>query len=507
MTYIVGLVLLLIILAGVIAYAGDRLGAWVGRKRLSLFGARPRVTGQIVGMLAGVAIMLTTLLVLSAAFENATATLLNAQRTAQELSSLQAERRELVAHVEDLQAQIERGQGELASAREQLEGMQEELGSTQERLQSAMVRLEQAQALQEQRERDAAAARDDAQAARLEAQTLREQIEELEGEMAVIQSELDERNRLLEEQDQLLSEIEQQIGALEGEAQALRDQNEQLRSQNQNLVNVNASLEQRAEDLGSRNSQLEMRNLDLVQINQQLLEDVRASNQRVDELQGNLWSLQAELEERSRRLAEIQTELSVASDGELSFRRGEVIYSGLLEAQTLEQARSAVAALVREASSASTRRGAGEISLRAEQFDSLVSLLGETGEELLVVFISPRNQFRTAAQVEVQVEAYENGQLFEAGQLITSGTVHVGSPALRASQSDLRTEILELVRETESRLTMAGLFSPEPIDFRVSEDALVRQLLQMSGEVTVGVMAAQPVLRSGPAVLELLILR
>jgi energy-coupling factor transporter ATP-binding protein EcfA2 len=41
MTYVAGLVALLVTLAGVIAYAGDRLGTWVGRRRLTLFGARP----------------------------------------------------------------------------------------------------------------------------------------------------------------------------------------------------------------------------------------------------------------------------------------------------------------------------------------------------------------------------------------------------------------------------------------------------------------------------------
>ena len=46
---VLGLVVLLIFLAGVTAYAGDRLGMFVARRRLSLFGIRPRRTGQIVG--------------------------------------------------------------------------------------------------------------------------------------------------------------------------------------------------------------------------------------------------------------------------------------------------------------------------------------------------------------------------------------------------------------------------------------------------------------------------
>ncbi|HLU82583.1 MAG TPA: DUF3084 domain-containing protein, partial [Trueperaceae bacterium] len=89
MTFIVLLVVGLVALAGVIAFAGDRLGTYVGRRRLSLFGARPRRTGQIVGVMAGILIMLSTLVVLAFAFQNATDTLLNFQRTLEELARLQ----------------------------------------------------------------------------------------------------------------------------------------------------------------------------------------------------------------------------------------------------------------------------------------------------------------------------------------------------------------------------------------------------------------------------------
>src|SRR5690625_1609973 len=112
---IIGLVLLLIVLAGVIAFAGDRLGAFVGRHRLSLFGARPRVTGQIVGVGAGILIMLTTLLVLAAANRSATMTLLNAQEAARELTSLRAEQRVLQSMVSGLEDELAEGAQQLES--------------------------------------------------------------------------------------------------------------------------------------------------------------------------------------------------------------------------------------------------------------------------------------------------------------------------------------------------------------------------------------------------------
>ena len=90
--------------------------------------------------------------------------------------------------------------------------------------------------------------------------------------------------------------------------------------------------------------------------------------------------------------------------------------------------------------------------------------------------------------------------------MITSRTLHVGSQELRVSQSDLRIDVIDLVRETERRLTTAGMFTAQPAAFTTSQEAFANQLLQMSGQVTIGVVAAQPIPRAGPALLEFVIL-
>src|ERR1700736_3034554 len=47
------------IVAGVIAYIGDRVGHQVGRKRLTLFGLRPKYTSTIVAVATGMLIALS----------------------------------------------------------------------------------------------------------------------------------------------------------------------------------------------------------------------------------------------------------------------------------------------------------------------------------------------------------------------------------------------------------------------------------------------------------------
>lgn len=100
------LLLLLLILAGLIAYAGDLLGTYIGKKRLSLFGWRPKRTGRVVGIAAGVLIMLSTMGILSLAFRDATGVILRAQRTAHELTGLRQERKGLEAQVAEVRSEL-----------------------------------------------------------------------------------------------------------------------------------------------------------------------------------------------------------------------------------------------------------------------------------------------------------------------------------------------------------------------------------------------------------------
>lgn len=57
-----GRLVFLILMGGAIAYLGDILGGKFGKKRLSLFGIRPKYTAQVINILTGLVITLGTLL-------------------------------------------------------------------------------------------------------------------------------------------------------------------------------------------------------------------------------------------------------------------------------------------------------------------------------------------------------------------------------------------------------------------------------------------------------------
>ena len=87
--YGIGLIVVLIITGGVIAIIGDVLGYKMGKKRLSLFGLRPKHTSQVFTVLSGVAITALSLLVMSISSENVRTALFGLDQLNREVESKQ----------------------------------------------------------------------------------------------------------------------------------------------------------------------------------------------------------------------------------------------------------------------------------------------------------------------------------------------------------------------------------------------------------------------------------
>jgi uncharacterized protein (DUF3084 family) len=88
-----GLVLIavLAIMGGIIAYIGDKLGSKVGKKKLTLFGLRPKHTSIVVTIVTGITIAAATLGVMALASKDVRTALFGMEALKAELSSLAQE--------------------------------------------------------------------------------------------------------------------------------------------------------------------------------------------------------------------------------------------------------------------------------------------------------------------------------------------------------------------------------------------------------------------------------
>lgn len=88
-----GIVLIpvLVLISGAIALIGNRIGREIGRRRLSLFGLRPRYTAQIITISSGVLITATTLIVVLLISQEARVALFRLNEVLTETKRLEAE--------------------------------------------------------------------------------------------------------------------------------------------------------------------------------------------------------------------------------------------------------------------------------------------------------------------------------------------------------------------------------------------------------------------------------
>ena len=128
--YGIVLILVLIITGGVVAVIGDRVGTKVGKKRLSIFGLRPRHTSTIITIVTGIVITTLTFGILAAASENVRTALFGMEQLNR---SMQETKNKLARASEELTAaREEQGKADMALA--ELKGSVQSLAEEAERL-------------------------------------------------------------------------------------------------------------------------------------------------------------------------------------------------------------------------------------------------------------------------------------------------------------------------------------------------------------------------------------
>lgn len=265
-------------------------------------------------------------------------------------------------------------------------------------------------------------------------------------------------------------------------------------------------MSERNVELASSNAELAARNDRLVGVNTRLEDQILQASERAGVLQNQVVELTQRVEDQARSLAQVQREFDRAASGDVTFEAGELIFSGAIDATTASEAREALSAFVREASVATSRRGAGDVVLSSAQVEGLVDAITQTPRADLVRLLSPRNQF-SPVQVEVFIEAFENEAVFEGGRLLVSRRVHLGSEALPISQAELRASLSTLKGDALVELRRAGLDEFQlPRYPTLSEETFASMLLRREGATTVGILVLDDVYRSGPAELELVVL-
>lgn len=143
------LITVLVITGGAIAFIGDRLGTKIGKKRLSIFGLRPRHTSIIITIFTGIVITTLTFGVMAAASENVRTALFGMEElnrtmaeTKANLLNTQADLSTAKAEQEKTDAALQQSKDDVLRLNKQQQALEEEAAQ----LQAGIADLENAKA-------------------------------------------------------------------------------------------------------------------------------------------------------------------------------------------------------------------------------------------------------------------------------------------------------------------------------------------------------------------------
>lgn len=107
------LITLLVFISGLIAYLGDKIGRDIGKKKLSLFGIRPRNTGIIISIISGILITIFTIGIISLVSQTARDALFRIEYIQTKTKNLQQKLKLLQTEYDEQQDKLKEKEAEI----------------------------------------------------------------------------------------------------------------------------------------------------------------------------------------------------------------------------------------------------------------------------------------------------------------------------------------------------------------------------------------------------------
>lgn len=557
-----GLILIaaILVLGGVIASVGDRIGTKVGKARLSLFKLRPKNTAVLVTLLTGSLISGSTLAILFAASEQLRTGVFKLETIQKNLKNARQEIEQTKTQKNQVEAEKSRVEDELAQAKSEQATAQKRLDSTNQALQLVLAKLAEAFAKQ----------------ARTEAQ-----LNQTQGQLSRTESQLNQtQGQLSQTQDQLsqtkaeLDGTGQQLKTVSGQAQELRSEIQRLQTERQDLIaqrnqvkaqitELKKQLDQRDEKIAARDRTINLKDEKIAaqdqaiaQRDQKIAAQDQTISQREQEInvrdqriatrdqvitqqESRLKQQQKQLTEREQLLAQRDTKLleqgkklsereqklnilqkEVATleqdyqqlfQGNVTLRRGQVLSAGVVRIVEPTAARQAVDRLLLQANRVALERTRPSnktykeqvILIRQAEVNKLIAQIDD-GKDYVVRIISAGNYVAGAeSPVQVFVDVAPNRVVFQAGDVVASTSA---DPATM-TEDQIRERLDLLIAASLFRVRRAGIVADK---IQIGDDRIetltrfLEQLKQSKQPIDVQVVTSDITYTAGPVKMDLI---
>jgi uncharacterized protein (DUF3084 family) len=457
------LILAVLILGGVIATLGDRIGTRVGKARLSLFNLRPKKTAVLVTILTGTVISASTLGLMLLASGQFRDMLLNFEviqrRSNTAKRDLEIARADLERRNSE-KKQVETALGKVRNERTQVE---EQLDRINRSLKTAV-----------DRQRTTEARR----------QAVEAQRNQIQGQLGAV--------------SQQALALQSDIGRLQSERAALAAQRDQLSVQRDQVV---AQIAGRDAAIAQRTQMLEQRTQLLAQRDR----DITTRDQVIAQKESSLQELAKKQDFLTREVAKLEQNDQDFRLGTPALASKQVLASATVRITDPKQATLAVDTLLQQANRTALkaiRPGiSGEPPLIQISNADVARLAGQIndGREYVVRVLSSKNYVLGEQQgVAVFADAALNREIFALGTTVAAKSIEAPS---KLSSEEMQDQMGQLIAAANFRAQREGVVSVSntiPIERVLAIVQFISQLRQYSTPIEVHAVASNPIWTGGP---------
>lgn len=513
------LILAILVLGGLLATLGDRLGTKVGKARLSLFNLRPKQTATVVTIITGTIISASTLGILFATSKSLRVGIFQLDEKLRELRQARQELTEVTLQKTQVEQQLAQAQKEQTQAQKKLDAINQYLQQAINRQSETAVKLNQAESKLSQVETDFQRAKTqlgliESQYQRAQSQlaTFSEQAQNLRREIQKLQREQQELLRQKEEVQLQIAQRDQEIAQREAEIQKrdqeitqqkrqIAEQESQIMAKQSQIDQQTAQIDQQKQELTEQQQQIDLRQAEIAQRDRVIAE----RENRLKELERQ----QAFLE---KDIQNLEQNFQFLREGNFAILRNQVLASGVVRVLQPLGARQAAEELLREANLAAIQRirpgtnVAQEqvVQITATEFERLVEQINN-GQPYVVRIMSAANYLVGEKIVQVFADAAVNKIVFFRGEILAGTSV---SPATM-TDAELRQRLDLLLASASFRARRAGMLG-EPIQIaegRLTLLEFIEQLKQYNQEVIVQAIVSDVTYTSGPLKINLVVVQ
>ncbi|MEH2158715.1 DUF3084 domain-containing protein [Nostoc sp.] len=473
------LIAAILILGGVIATVGDRIGTRVGKARLSLFNLRPKNTAVLVTIFTGGLISASTLGILFAADEGL-------RKGVFELEDIQTDLRQKREQLKTAETQKSQVEGELNQARIAQAKAQQDLQAINQSLQAANAK---------QRQTQAQLNRTISQQAQTQTQLQRTQ-----GQLGQV---VTQYQKAIAE----LQSVSNQRKELQAAVELLKTERQRLYAEAKKAIDeAKTAIEKRDRELANRQEAIEQRDQKISQLDQLIQKrnlEVAAREQVIAKRESRLKELEAQQEQLEQEVARLEKYYQSYRDlrlGKLALVRGQVLSAAVIRVTQPAAARQAVIQLLQEANRNAnlelSEPGANPANVELlrvtqDRVDQLSKQIGD-GQEYVVRIFSAGNYVRGEKQIEFFADTARNQLVFSGGAVLATTTAD--SKTMTSYQLQQRLEIL--ISASQFRARNAGIV--ENVQVEGTFLRFVTQLRQYNQPLEIKAIAAEDTYTAGP---------